>query len=422
MPSPADAAPPLPTLVVGAGIIGVCCALALQERGLSVTLIDAKEPGQEASFGNAGCLAASEILPMAAPGLAWKVPRWLLDPLGPLALRPGHLPALIPWLLRFLRAGTPQGVIAATAALAPLADLSWRLWPELARAHGLAGDIHAQGTLTLYETDAAFQADAAARRVQAEHGIVSEILTPGALAEREPDLAPIFRHGVFHPRYAHVSDPAHITAKLAERAVARGAVLVRGRVLGIERGAGRARLRLEGGASLEGARVVIAAGAWSGALCRALGHRVLLESERGYNTTLPDPGVRIGCPISSAEGKFMLSPLDIGLRIGGAAEFAGLTAPANYRRCDALLTVAKRFLPGLRDAGGSRWMGQRPSTPDSLPVIDALPGDGAGVLLAFGHGHLGLTNAPGTAAMIAALACGETAPIDAGAFSLSRFA
>lgn len=405
-------------IVVGAGIIGICSALALRRVGYEVLVVDRGEPAMEASRGNASCIAASEIIPMAVPGLLWKVPRWLLDPLGPLAVRPARLPRLVPWLLRFLRDGaTWEQVRCKTAAMAPLLESAWTLWPDLLRESGLSDHLQARGWITVYETDAAFTADRRTLDLRAEHGVPVQKLTAADLHDLEPDLAPVFRHAVLFPRTAHLSNPYRVTRALFDRLTAEGAVSFRQDTVTDASGEG---VTLADGTHLPADVVVIAAGAWSDALCRRRGIRVLLEAERGYNTTLPHPGVTLNRPIMSGEYKFVLSPLADGLRIGGAAEFAGLEAPPNYARCDALLTIARRYLPQMDTSDGERWMGQRPSTPDSLPVIGRAPNDRR-LLLAFGHGHLGLTGAPPTAAAIAALARDEEPPFDIRPFSVSRF-
>jgi D-amino-acid dehydrogenase len=414
---------PTGVTIIGAGIIGVCCAIALREAGLAVTLVDRGEPGNEASKGNAGCLAASEITPMTAPGLWRKVPRWLLDPLGPLALRPAHVKAALPWFLRFLANGREDVVARLTGGLASLSAVSWDLWPGLAERAGIADQITVKGGLTVYRTDAAFLADAGDRALKARHGVPHEVLGAAELAALEPDLAPGFRHAVRYPRWAHVTDPHRIVLKLLDHALDLGVNLEQGaEALSIGR-EGKVRVvTLSDGRILRSAHVVIAAGVWSKALCESLGSPVLMESERGYNTTLPNPGVTVNHPITLGEDKFVLSPLAVGLRIGGAAEFAGITAPANYKRSTALLTLARRALPGLREEGGTQWMGQRPSTPDGLPVIGRLPADPKGVVLAFGHGHLGLTNATGTAALVTALITGAEPPVNPAPFIVERFA
>lgn len=398
--------------VVGAGIVGLACAHHLLRDGHAVTVIDRDPRGDRTSFGNAGGIAATEIFPAARPGLWRKVPFWLLDPLGPLSLRPAHVGHLIPWLRAFLRAGgeVPRITDAIAALNARVLD---DLLPML-EAAGLEGDLRREGALLLYETEAGFAADAADAAALRAHGWDCEDLTQDDIRRLEPDVSPAIRRARFTPAWCTVSDPRRIWQGLFDHVASRAEIV-----------AGDAA-RVGEGVLLTNARrvaadaVVVAAGAWSATLARTVGDRVLLESERGYNTTLPNPGVHVRRNLTFAERHFVAAPLAIGLRIGGAAEFAGLAAAPNWQRSDALLTLARRYLPGLDATGGTRWMGHRPSTPDSLPVIGRSPRD-ARVLYAFGHGHLGLTQSAVTGRIVADLVAGRDPRIDLAPYRIARF-
>jgi D-amino-acid dehydrogenase len=405
------------TVVIGAGIIGLSSAYHLHADGHEVTVIDREPDGDRASSGNAGGIGISEIVPASVPGLIWRVPGWLFDPLGPLSVRWRNFPAMVPWLWRFLRSGNPAEVERITAALAVLAHRCFDDLVPLLTTLGLSADLHRIGALTVYETSAGFIRDRPEWDLKRRHGIVAEELSGDQAREREPALGPLVRHAISTPQWAHVSDPVAITRRLLQWLQAQGVTVRRGEALGAE---GR-RLRLADGSELPFDALVVAAGAWSGRLARSLGDRVLLESERGYNTTLPNPGVQRRAEVIFGERKFVATPLAMGLRIGGAAEFAGLETPANYARCDALLALAGLYLPGLRTEGGTRWMGHRPTTPDSLPVIGRSPGR-RDVLYAFGHGHTGLTFGPTTGRLIADLAAGRSPPLDLTPFAIGRFA
>lgn len=408
-------------LVIGGGIVGIQCGIQLLKAGFRVQIMERGEPGHEASFGNAGCLAVSEVVPMAMPGLIKNVPGWLLDPLGPLAIRWSHFPALLPWLWRFMRAGNWTQVERSSQATAGLMQLTTDSWNTISKEAGLHNEIHWTGNITVYESEATFKGEKSYWQYYEKRGIPFEVLSPKQLQEREPDLAPIFEKAVFCPSYARVSDPAHIASRLAEHFKSLGGEFLTAQALDFTFDQGKPiAARSADGREIFFDQLVVAAGAWSKILAKKLGSNVLLESERGYNTTLPDPGVAINHPIMSAEGHFVLSPLDIGLRIGGAAEFAGLNAPPNYKRSKALLKLARRFVPELKEDGAMEWMGHRPSTPDSLAVIGRSPIH-QNVLYAFGHGHLGLTQSAATGQVIAELAAGQTPSIDISAFGIERF-
>ena len=394
--------------VVGAGIVGLACAYWLTEGGHQVTIIDRDPRGDKCSWGNAGGIAAPEVAPASMPGLIWRIPGWLADPLGPLSLRPAHAPAMLPWLRRFLAAGRASNVPAIAAALAALNARVHDDWLPLLAATGLSHALRRVGSLTVYETRAGLERDRAEWDLRRRYGIVCEELNGEAARDLEPALADIVRHGMFTPAWSQVSDPKVIWAGVFDSLLARGVTFEKREVVDVP------------GKNAGFDTVVIAAGAWSARLAARIGDRASLESERGYNTTLPAPGVTLTRPITFGEHKFVAAPMSCGLRVGGAAEFAGLDAAPNYARAAALLTLARRYLPGLSAEGGTVWMGNRPATPDSLPVIGRSPRRGD-VIYAFGHGHLGLTQSATTGRLVADLVAGRDSGLDLAPFSIGRW-
>jgi glycine/D-amino acid oxidase-like deaminating enzyme len=411
---------PVPSVVViGAGIVGLACAYGLRSDGYDVTVIDRDPEGDKASFGNAGGIAVIEVIPASVPGLAWRVPGWLLNPLGPLAVRPAHAARLIPWLWRFAQAGRPREVARISQALAALNGRVFDDLLPMLRNTGLSDELHRSGALSVYETDAGFHRDAGEWQVRRSLGIVAEDMTGEAARNLEPALGPLVRHAVFTPQWAHVSDPKLIVEGVRRWLLTNGVAIIAGEVSDISGGAA-VSLALSDGRTLRFGHAVVAAGAWSGLLAARIGDRVVMESERGYNTTIPDSGVALGRQMIFAERKFVATPLACGLRIGGAAEFGGLVAAPNYRRSRALVALAKRYLPNLRATGGTEWMGHRPATPDSLPVIGRSPRR-PNIFYAFGHGHLGLTQAATTGRLITDLLGGKSSPIDIAPYDIRRF-
>lgn len=407
-------------IVVGAGIVGLSCAFWLGRNGRRVTVVDRDPAGDKASFGNAGAIAVTEVAPAAAPGLIWRIPSWLFDPLGPLSIRPAHAPRMIPWFRHFLRAGTPKEVRRVAALLAALNARSHDDIVALLAAISLQDDLHCKGALSVYETQTGFERDAGEWALRAHHGIRCEVMDGDAARAIEPALGPLVCKAVLTPQWSHVSDPRRIVDRLREFLVGSGVHFVASAATAIEH-TERPGLRLTDGTVLTCDALVVAAGAWSAQLAATLGDRVLLESERGYNVTIPDPPIALRQQLIFAERKFVATPLAIGLRIGGAAEFAGLSAPANHARALALLRSARRYLPDLATESGTTWMGQRPSTPDSLPVIGPSPRHGR-VFYAFGHGHLGLTQSSTTGRLIADLVAGRAPQLDVSSFGVGRFA
>lgn len=408
-------------LVVGAGVVGICCALALQRRGHRTAIIDPQPPGSQASYGNAGGIAVSEVLPMAVPDPVWKLPMLLLDPLGPVSFRWNHLPSLLPWFWRFVRASTPVNMQAGVKGLAALMATTYQDLLPLLDASGTGHLLVRKGALSVYENDAAFRADANTWELKRSLGIDCQELSAKALRAMEPDLSPQLAKAVFIPDWSHLRDPHGFVRGCHDLFVKLGGDQITDRVVDFRIADGKVgAARTEKGNCWSFNQVVIAAGAWSGRLANCLGSKVPLESERGYNTTLPSPGVSIHRAIIFAERNFVMTPMDMGLRIGGAAEFAGLDADPNFARSKALLRLAKRYVPALNECNGREWMGQRPSLPDSLPVISRSPHH-PNVLMAFGHGHLGLTQAATTARLIADLASNQSPSIDMTPYRVDRF-
>ena len=294
--------------VIGAGIVGTATACYLRRDGHEVTLIDPEPPGTMTSFGNAGAISSHACLPQTDPGVMLKAPGWLLDPLGPLFIRWRHLPNFLPWLIRFVKAGRPQAMRRQMDAMAALHRSALDAHRELAAEAGTTGLIRANGTLAVYENTRNFEATASDREGARQRGFEVEELSAEELRQLEPGLAPIFRHATFFPKGAHTLDPGALTRGLADAFASQGGKLLALRVAGFDFADGRAAAvrTAEGAVAADG--FVIAAGAWSAGLAEMLGERAVLESERGYHLTLPDPGVETRHPISFFERKFMATP------------------------------------------------------------------------------------------------------------------
>jgi D-amino-acid dehydrogenase len=407
-------------IVVGAGVVGLSAALALQARGRTVTVLDREGPAAGASAGNAGAFAFTDILPLASPGILRKAPKWLLDPLGPLSVPPAYALRIAPWMYRFWRACAPSRVAASTRAQTALMDLSKaELEPFLAAA-GLLPMLRKEGNLQVYETEAEFRASLPGWQARADHGIDFRHMDPEEMAEVQPGLSSRFIRGTFTPGWFSITDPRDYTLALAERLRAQGGELTRGEVVAIAPDGAGVTLTLAGGQTRRAAQIVLAAGAHSHLLARDLGERIPLETERGYNTTLPGDAFDLRTQVTFGGHGFVITRLASGIRVGGAVELGGLDLPPNFRRSEAMLKKAQSFLPGLRPTGGVQWMGFRPSLPDSLPAIGKAR-TSSRVVYAFGHGHLGLTQSAGTARLVADLVTGTAPAIDMTPFSPQRF-
>lgn len=407
-------------VVVGAGIVGVSCASYLRRDGHAVTLIEREAPGAGASWGNAGALSPGSCVPLALPGIMRKVPGWLMDPQGPLSIRPAHLPRALPWLLRFIRSARPERVAEISDALRALHQHVFECYEPLVTQAGCADLIRRTGTVVVYRSERAFLASRREWDMRRERGAQVQVLSAGELHELEPALAPVHTHGVLSPDHGYVANPHRLVTALAARFVADGGRIEHGHVRALRRGADGGLTVVMEGRELAAGQVVVAAGAHSGAITSTIGLRLPLESQRGYHVTLSDPGFEPRIPVASSEGKFYATPMEGGLRVAGTVEFAGLEAPPDFRRARRLLEQVKGLYPRVRVEAFTEWMGHRPCMPDSLPVIGRAPGH-EDVILAFGHGHNGMTSGPVTARLVAELVAGHKPLIDLAPYSPGRF-
>ena len=407
-------------VIVGAGIIGICAAAHLAEAGLAVTVVDRTGVCEETSSGNAAAFAFTDVLPLAHKGMMRQLPKWLADPLGPLAIPPAYLPKLLPWLIRFWRAGSAARYEESLAAQAAMMKLAEAEWDALMRRSGTKTMLREDGSLELYESEAEFQASLPGWAARDRFSIPYRHIEGDELAALQPGLSKQFVKATFVPGWKTADDPKVLGKAIWAYAERKGAEFVKGDVGLVIPSKEGVVVQLKQGRTIMARQVVIAAGAWSHLLARQLGDNIPLETERGYNTTLPVDAFDVKRQLIFPGHGFVITPLETGLRIGGAVELGGLKLPPNYARSRAMLEKAKRFLPGLNTEGGREWMGFRPSLPDSLPVIGRSKSS-ANVYYAFGHGHLGKTQAAGTARLIRDLVSGESPPLDLRPFSPQRF-
>lgn len=408
-------------IIIGGGIIGLSTGLALQRRDISVTILERGGTERSASAGNAGAFAFADILPLASPRAIRAAPRWLFDPLGPLSIPPRYIFKILPWLLRFWRASWHDRLSASTTAQVALMEQSRLALADLVDDTKADHLIRREGQLALYESTANLSELRQPWELRRQHGVqVEEIYGSEALRTIQPGIDERFKRGMFTPDWQNATDPAAFAAHLEEVFCARGGTIVPSEATALTAGESYGEVRRDDGSSIRASHVVVCAGAWSRRLAASLGDHVPLETERGYNTTLPAGAFDLRTHLTFPEHGFVVTRIGAGVRVGGAVELGGLQLPPNYARADAMLHKAQTFLPGLDSAGGTRWMGYRPSLPDSLPVIGPAPSSSR-VIYAFGHGHLGLTQAAGTARLIADHITGAPPPIDMAPFRADRF-
>jgi D-amino-acid dehydrogenase len=404
-------------IIIGAGIIGLAIAHYVQQTGRKVTLIDRKGVAQEASFGNAGAFALADIFPLASPGIMRKAPKWLLDPLGPLTVRPQYALNIVPYLLKFFRASWPDQYRKSIIAQTALLDLAASEVQAMMQIPQIGNQIRTDGALHLYESDSEFAASQSSWQARQEFGIEFEHLDASRLAELQPGLSNHIKRATFIPKWQTVNDPFEFAQTLWRMVQQDGGELIKQDVKAMSKAG---EVMLANGETLSGNHVVVAAGAWSHQLAKQVGDHIPLESERGYNTTLPVEAFDLKRQLIFGEHGFVMTPLSTGIRVGGAVEFAGLDAAPNFKRSEIMLQKAKRFMPELKTEQGTQWMGFRPSLPDTLPAIGKSVHT-SNVSYAFGHGHLGLTQCFATGKLMAELIDGQTPSLDLTPFNPSRF-
>lgn len=407
--------------IIGGGIIGLASASALQDRGYSVELIERGAVGLGASYGNCGLLAPGEVVPISKPGVLSRIPKWLLDPEGPLFVRPQGLARDLTWLLKFLRAGRVDRVRHIASSLAPMmrrvnADYA-ALLQKIARPDLLSSVEN----LMLFNHRSEYERDRFTWALRTELGFGHTLITASEVRNLEPAIEGPVTCGVVMTDWFHFRDPLALSMALEADIIRRGGRILEANVTGFEHRDGQVgKIILDIGERLDVKRVVLAAGAWSGPLAKTLGLRIPLAHLNGYHVHAPRPNVEVERAIYYASGGFVLTPMATGLRIGGTIEIAGPDPRPNYRRADVLAERAKAILPSLDLEGSTRWMGPRPFLPDTMPVIGAAP-DFRNVTLAFGHGQVGMTLGATTGHLVAQIVSGDPPDVNLTPYSPSRF-
>ena len=408
------------TVVIGAGIIGTAIAHALQKRGRQVVLLDRDSPGMGASFGNMASIAVTEFMPASRPSVWKQMPGWMLDPEGPVRVRPTYMPRLAPWFLRFIAASRPSRLCALEAQGAALCARSLNDTLDLLRETGLADQISEQGCLSLYTDAAEFKADRDHIEILERFGFPHEVIGRQAITSLEPELSDKIGLAVLFPQNRSIKDPYKLVVALADRFLSLGGQIQRAEVTGFVRGDRIQTVVLKDGRHLAADEVVICAGAFSAKLAKDLDEPIPLETERGYHTQIMASGISMKHSIIWPARAFMVTPTAGGIRVGGTVEMAGLTAKPDYRRSKITVKRAREALPNLVCEDFTEWMGHRPALPDTVPILSA-SAKTRGVFYATGHGHLGLTYAATTARLMAELITGAKPSLDLTPYRVNRF-
>jgi D-amino-acid dehydrogenase len=405
-------------VVLGAGIVGVSTAYAARQRGMSVVLVDRREPGSETSYGNAGIISSGSIAPLNNPSLWKALPKYLTNRHPALRWNPLWAARNAGWVARFLADSASSRLRPRAAALHGLIGASLKLHREWIVTAGAGRRIRETGWLKAWRGDAV----AAAKLEQAlltEFGIASELLDRQDISAIEPDIVPVYKVGLLHSQTASVDSPGEVVKAYARMFAGAGGGIRHSDIKSIVPDGERWRVVLADG-EIVARHVVVALGPWSADLLRALGYRVPLAFERGYHREFkPNPTRKLLRPIHDADGSFLMTPMEQGVRVTSGVELTDRDAPSSFAQIDQVVPLA-REVAEFGDAVGDTWRGSRPTLPDSLPMIGAAPRH-AGLWLAFGNQHIGFTTGPATGAAIAAMIAGAPPPYDVTPFAPSRY-
>jgi len=406
--------------VVGAGMVGVCCALYLQNEGFRVTLVDRGGPGEQASFGNLGAFGVASCPPAAMPGVIRKAPGMLFDADAPLKLRWGHAAQALPWFLRFIANARRDRVEANAAARQSLLDKAHEAFDPLVAEADAAHLMRRTGLMFTFESEETFRSASCAFDLRRRNGVQMDLLDGDEARQVQPALSPGVVRTYRIADFSHTVDPLRLVQALASLFQRRGGRLQRAAVRGFDIGPQGVRALRTTDGDMPAGNIVIAAGVWSRPLAAMLGAKVPLEAERGYHTMFHDTDVAMNGGILSVDRYVAVTPMSDGIRVGGIAEFAAPEAPPDSRIAARVRRHGEALFPGLKGARVTEWMGPRPPHPDSKPVIGRSPRF-PNVYFAFGHDHLGLTMGGITGKLVSELAAGRPTGVDLAPFRPDRF-
>lgn len=408
--------------VVGAGIIGINCAVELQSRGFQVTLIDKAAVGEGCSKNNAGHFATEQIFPLAQASILLQLPKMLLNPLGPVVLSPQYFPKAFPWFIKFMMNMFQSKRNKNIAALNSINKHAIDFYKPLLKAAGAEHLLIEKGSLLVYEKTPLTMIKKQ-QQAYVKQGIKVKLLNKEQTMLLEPNLHENIQHSLYFTEVAHTINPLALSQKLNEFGQSLGCVFNSFDVKTISHEGPRVKLS-NGEKCLTFDHAVIATGAWSESLLKQLNYKLPIEAERGYSLDITkSTDAQLNRPVASAERRFIITPMSHGLRLAGTVEFAGLTQKANMKRATMLHKNAQFILdklPKLANEGEHGWLGLRPSLPDSLPVICAAP-QHKNITFALGHQHLGLTLGAITGKLVGQIISKEKSAIDIAPFCISRF-
>jgi D-amino-acid dehydrogenase len=408
-------------IVLGAGIVGTCIGLHLAKRGLAVALLDRRQPGMETSYGNAGIIESNTLLPHPFPSGWGRLLRIGARLASDADYHAAFLPRAMPWLWSYRAHSAPRRRIEFAQRMRPMFERALSEHEALLGESGAEHLLRKAGWLKLYRTDAAFTATSWERDLAGEHGLSFRTLDVVQAKALEPALAPVFRHAVHWPTAASVTDPLAVTRAYAARLAALGGVVLTGDARSLRRHGSLWRVDADEG-PVDAREAVVALGPWTPDVLVRLGIKLPMAVKRGYHLHFrPRADASLTRPVVDVEPGYCIAPMQQGLRITTGAEIAHRDAPATPRQLARVVPVARSLARLGEPIEDVPWMGSRPCFADSRPVIGRAPGQ-AGLWLAFGHAHWGLTLGPVTGRLIAEMVAGDNPFCDPTPYRAERFA
>lgn len=408
-------------VIIGGGVIGVCSAYYLAQKGIQVTLIEKGEIASGCSYGNGGLIVPSHSVPLASPGALGSGLRWLLDADSPFYIKPRLDMDLISWLIRFALASRNSRMLRSVPVMRDLLFASRALYDELAKTAGFDFGFEGTGSLLVYLSKENLQHEMEESHLLERFDIPLQVMDQAQVHELEPALLPQVIGGIFYPRDGHINPHRFVTG-LAEKALSIGAqICTNTEVTGFESSSGRISRIYTTSGDVSPKQVVLATGSWSPQVARSLKLRIPIQAAKGYSITLENPSMSPKIPLSFGEARVVVNPLGDSLRLAGTLELAGMDFSINSRRVDAMRKASSAYLPGLAQAKVIEiWRGLRPCTPDGLPIISRSQAF-ENLIIAAGHAMLGMSLGPITGKLVSQLIDGEKTDVDVLPLRMERF-
>ena len=403
--------------VIGAGIQGVCNALFLQKKGFEVTLFDRDEPGNSATYGNAGHFSPYASVPLNRPDVLADIPSMLLSSRGPLALKWNYVFKMIPWFIKFIMNCSKKNMMHTAKNMHQILDLALPAYDELFEEIDINGLVENKGIIYIWN-DKNLKSRELENSIRKELGVDHQILSPKEIHDLEPNIKPIYHGGVFYNYARHARNPKKILIKLFENFIQKGGKFLKLNVQELNFDDNKPVIRSEVQRFIFD-KLVITCGAFSKQLTDKLHENIPLDTERGYHIHFKDYDHLISRPVVHANYGFGMTPMEQGLRVVGTVEFGGLNNPLTKARIKNLIENAKEMLDDLPEHE-DEWLGFRPSLPDFLPVIGPSK-NYKNVFYSFGHHHLGWTLGAISGKIISKMITNENTNLDLKPYSSLRF-